>query len=309
MKIAFLFAGQGAQYPEMGKQLYDAYPQAKAVFDEISTIIDVKQLCFHTSKEELQDTRNAQPAIFAHSMAAAAVLSSYGIEANVCAGLSLGEYSALCYAKSFSIKDGASILCQRANLMAQSLQEGATAMYAILMLEKEKVLQACKEVSHFGVCEIANYNCPGQIVITGEKQAVEEGAKHCLELGARRVLPLAVSGAFHSSLLKPQASELVKVLTNFSLKTPSIPVYHNLTGTCESGDLVDILSKQLCSSVQFEKTIMQMLADGVDTFIEIGPGNTLSGFVKKCAKKQAVIILHVEDVESLQACVEAVKGK
>lgn len=309
MKIAFLFAGQGAQYPEMGKQLYDAYPQAKAVFDEIATIIDVKQLCFHTSKEELQDTRNAQPAIFAHSMVAATVLSSYGIEADVCAGLSLGEYSALCYAKSFSLKDGASMLCQRANLMAQSLKEGTTAMYAILMLEKEKVLQACNEVSYFGVCEIANYNCPGQIVITGEKQAVEEGAKRCLELGARKALPLAVSGAFHSSLLKPQANELVNVLKQYPLTAPSIPVYHNTTGTCEQGNLVEILSKQLCSSVQFEKTIMQMLADGVDTFIEIGPGNTLSGFVKKCAKKQVVNILHVEDVESLQACVEAVKGK
>lgn len=309
MKIAFLFAGQGAQYPKMGKQLYEVFPQAKAVFDEISTVVDVKQLCFHTNKEELQDTRNAQPAIFAHSMAVASILSSYGIKADVCAGLSLGEYSALCYANSFSIKDGASILCQRAQLMAQSLQKDMTAMYAVLMLEEQKVLQACKEVSQFGICEIANYNCPGQIVITGEKQAVEAGAKRCLELGARRVLPLAVSGAFHSSLLKPQADALAKVLMKYEIKAPNIPVYHNLTGTCAQDNFIDILSKQLCSSVQFEKTILNMLDDGIDTFIEIGPGKTLSGFVKKCAGKKKVTILHVEDVESLHTCIEAVKGK
>lgn len=308
MKVAFLFAGQGAQYPGMGKTLYEAYPQAKAVFDEIASVVDVKQLCFHASKEELQDTRNAQPCIFAHSMAVAAVLSSHGIRADVCAGLSLGEYSALCYANTFSIVDGARILCERAKLMAASLQEGTTAMYAILMLEKEKVLQACEDVSHLGICEIANYNCPGQIVITGEKQAVEAGAKRCMELGARRALPLAVSGAFHSSLLQPQAKALQEVLKAYTLQTPNIPVYHNLTGKQEQDDLVEILGKQLCSSVQFEGTIMNMLADGVDTFIEIGPGSTLSGFVKKCVKSQDVKILHVEDKQSLQTCVEALKG-
>lgn len=178
MKTAFLFSGQGAQYPGMGKDLYENYDSAKAVFDSIATDFDVKTLCFEGSKEQLDDTQYTQVAIFAHAMAAAAVLQENGIHADVTAGLSLGEYSALCYADCFSVQAGAEILRERGKLMANALPSGTSAMAAVLMLDKEAILNACEAVQDIGVCEIANYNCPGQIVITGEKAAVEACGKN-----------------------------------------------------------------------------------------------------------------------------------
>lgn len=228
MKTAFLFSGQGAQYPGMGKDLYENYDSAKAVFDSIATDFDVKTLCFEGSKEQLDDTQYTQVAIFAHAMAAAAVLQENGIHADVTAGLSLGEYSALCYADCFSVQAGAEILRERGKLMANALPSGTSAMAAVLMLDKEAILNACEAVQDIGVCEIANYNCPGQIVITGEKAAVEACGKKCLEAGARRVIPLQVSGAFHSSLLQEAGKQLHQVLSAYELKTPRIPVLHNL---------------------------------------------------------------------------------
>lgn len=308
MKIAFLFSGQGAQYPGMGKELYDNYTCAKNVFDSIETDFDVKKLCFEGPAEQLNDTQYTQVAIFAHSMAAAAVLEEQGVHADVCAGLSLGEYSALCYAKSFSIKDGANILRERGKLMANALPKGTTSMAAVLMLDEAAILEACKEVAEIGVCEIANYNCPGQIVITGEKAAVEACGEKCLEKGARRVIPLQVSGAFHSSLLKEAGNQLHAELEKYELKTAKIPVLHNLNADVADKALIDMLSDQISHSVRLEETIKKMLADGVDTFVEVGPGKAVSGFVKKCAKGHDVKILHVEDVASLNETLAYVKG-
>lgn len=308
MKTAFLFSGQGAQHPGMGKDLYDNYAIVRAIFDSSTLDFDVKQLCFEGPKETLDDTQYAQPAIFLHSMACATLLRSFGVEADVCAGLSLGEYSALCYANAFSIEDGTKIVAQRGKIMANALPSGISSMAAILMLEEAKILQACEEVKALGVCEIANYNCPGQIVITGHKAAVEAASKRCLELGARRVIPLQVSGAFHSSLLLDAAKELRKVLAQYNIKQPSIPVYHNISGKPEKTDLNTILSKQIAHSVYFAQTIEHMLEDGVDTFIEVGPGKAVSGFVKKCCKGHDVKILHVEDEASLKECLNALKG-
>ena len=308
MKTAFLFSGQGAQYPGMGKELYEQYDVAKQVFDQIQVDFDVKQLCFEGPQEMLADTQYTQVAIFAHSMAAAAVLTQHVVHADVCAGLSLGEYGALCYGEAFSINVGANILRERGKLMANALPQGTSAMSAVLMLGKEEILDACASVASIGVCEIANYNCPGQIVITGDKEAVKACGEACIEKGARKVIPLQVSGAFHSSLLQEAGKQLHDVLTNYELKTPTLPVYHNLTGTLDSSPLIDLLSKQICNSVMLEQTIMNMLADGVDTFIEVGPGKAISGFVKKCAKGHDVNILHVEDQASLQECINAWKG-
>lgn len=308
MKIAFLFSGQGAQYPGMGKELYDHYACAKDVFDNIETDFDVKKLCFEGPSEQLNDTQYTQVAIFAHSMAAAAVLEEQGVHADMCAGLSLGEYSALCYAKSFSIKDGANILRERGKLMAHALPEGTSSMAAVLMLDEAAILEACKEVEKIGVCEIANYNCPGQIVITGEKAAVEACGEKCLEKGARRVIPLQVSGAFHSSLLKEAGNQLHTELEKYELKTPEIPVLHNLNANVADKALIDMLSDQISHSVRLEETIKKMLADGIDTFIEVGPGKAVSGFVKKCAKGYDVKIHHVEDVASLNETLAYVKG-
>ena len=305
MKTAFLFSGQGAQYPGMGKDLYENYDSAKAVFDSIATDFDVKTLCFEGPKEQLDDTQYAQVAIFAHAMAAAAVLQENGIHADVTAGLSLGEYSALCYADCFSVQAGAEILRERGKLMANALPSGTSAMAAVLMLDKEAILNACEAVQEIGVCEIANYNCPGQIVITGEKAAVEACGKKCL---ARRVIPLQVSGAFHSSLLQEAGKQLHQVLSAYELKTPRIPVLHNLTAGVADRPLIDLLSEQISHSVLLEDTIRNMLADGVDTFIEVGPGKAVSGFVKKCAKGMDVNILHVEDAASLAETLDYMKG-
>lgn len=308
MKTAFLFAGQGAQTPGMGKEIYETDPLAKAVFDSVELDVDIKDLCFQGPKEKLDDTQYAQPAIFVTSMALAKVLHEYGIQADVVAGLSLGEYAALCYAKAFSISDGAKIVRERGKIMANALPAGTSSMYAILMLDEASILEACEEVKSIGVCEIANYNCPGQIVITGEKAAVDKAKDLCIEKGARRAVPLAVSGAFHSSLLNDAAIKLHDVLSNYDLKKPSIPVYHNISGNIENQPLIDILSKQIAHSVYFEQTIANMLGDGVDTFIEVGPGKTISGFVKKCCKGHDVKILHIEDMTTLKECVEALKG-
>ena len=267
-----------------------------------------KIYAFRVLKKKLDDTQYAQPAIFVTSMALAKVLHEYGIQADVVAGLSLGEYAALCYAKAFSISDGAKIVRERGKIMANALPAGTSSMYAILMLDEVSILEACEEVKSIGVCEIANYNCPGQIVITGEKAAVDKAKDLCIEKGARRAVPLAVSGAFHSSLLNDAAIKLHDVLSNYDLKKPSIPVYHNISGNIEDQPLIDILSKQIAHSVYFEQTIANMLGDGVDTFIEVGPGKTISGFVKKCCKGHDVKILHVEDMTTLKECVEALKG-
>ena len=289
MKTAFLFSGQGAQYPGMGKDLYENYDSAKAVFDSIATDFDVKTLCFEGPKEQLDDTQYAQVAIFAHAMAAAAVLQENGIHADVTAGLSLGEYSALCYADCFSVQAGAEILRERGKLMANALPSETSAMAAVLMLDKEAILNACEAVQEIGVCEIANYNCPGQIVITGEKAAVE-------------------ACAFHSSLLQEAGKQLHQVLSAYELKTPRIPVLHNLTARIADRPLIDLLSEQISHSVLLEDTIRNMLADGVDTFIEVGPGKAVSGFVKKCAKGMDVNILHVEDAASLAETLDYMKG-
>ncbi|MGX8852563.1 ACP S-malonyltransferase [Amedibacillus sp. YH-ame10] len=308
MKTAFLFSGQGAQYPGMGKELYENYASAKAVFDSINVDFDLKNLCFEGEGDVLNDTQYTQACIFAVSMAAAQVLKEQGIEADVAAGLSLGEYGALSYGGVFSIEEGAQILRERGKLMANALPAGTSAMSAVLMLDKDSILQACASVKEIGICEIANYNCPGQIVITGEKAAVEACGKKCEELGARRVIPLQVSGAFHCSLLNEAGKQLHDVLSKYELKKASIPVYNNISGKVENGPLIDVLAKQICSSVMLEDTIMNMLADGVDTFIEVGPGKAVSGFVKKCAKGVDVKILHVEDIASLNECVDALKG-
>ena len=307
MKTAFLFSGQGAQYPGMGKELYEQYACAKEVFDSVNVDFDLKSVCFDGPAEMLNDTQYAQACIFVMSMACAAVLREHKIIPDVCAGLSLGEYSALSFGGAFDVNSGAKIVRERGLLMANALPYGTSAMAAVLMLDEASIKEACAEVSSIGICEIANYNCPGQIVITGEKAAVEAAGAKCVEKGARRVIPLQVSGAFHSSLLTEAGEQLRSVLSQYDIKASNIPVYNNISGKVEEGALIDILSKQISSSVYFEQTIKNMLNDGVTTFIEVGPGKAVSGFVKKCSKGMDVKILHVEDMKSLHETIEAMK--
>ena len=307
MKTAFLFSGQGAQHPGMGKDLYDNYAIVRAIFDSSTLDFDVKQLCFEGPKETLDDTQYAQPAIFLHSMACATLLRSFGVEADVCAGLSLGEYSALCYANAFSIEDGTKIVAQRGKIMANALPSGISSMAAILMLEEAKILQACEEVKALGVCEIANYNCPGQIVIGGEVAAVDKAAEVALELKAKRVVPLNVSGPFHTSLLEPASKKLAEKLNQVSFGNMNIPVVFNTTAKELQPDetISGLLTKQIMSSVYLEDSIRYMIDRGIDTFLEIGPGKVLSGFIKKISKD--VSIYQVEDVASLTKTLESIK--
>ena len=287
MKTAFLFSGQGAQYPGMGKDLYENYDSAKAVFDSIATDFDVKTLCFEGSKEQLDDTQYTQVAIFAHAMAAAAVLQENGIHADVTAGLSLGEYSALCYADCFSVQAGAEILRERGKLMANALPSGTSAMAAVLMLDKEAILNACEAVQDIGVCEIANYNCPGQLVISGSVPGIDAACEKMLAAGAKRALKLKVGGAFHSPLMEPARAELAAAIEATPIHKPSCPVYQNVSTkgeTCPETIKTNLIA-QLTAPVRWTQSVQNMIADGADHFIELGPGAVLQGLVKKINKE------------------------
>ena len=267
-----------------------------------------KKLCFEGPQESLNDTAYAQSSIVAASLTILEAIKIKGIQGDVCAGLSLGEYSALCYAGAMDAQSAIDIVRQRGILMANALPAGTTGMSAVLGLSAEKIEEVCKEIQSKGlVLEIANYNCPGQIVVTGQKEALEKAEALLMEKGARRVLPLTVSGAFHSSLLQDASLELEKVLQQSKLSLPKLSVYHNISGDKETvnstKDLIEILKQQICHSVRFEQTIRNMIRDGVDTFVEIGPGKTLSGFVRKVDR--SVKVYTINTVKDLEGMVEA----
>lgn len=308
MTTAFLFAGQGSQIVGTAKDFYDHCPESRKLMDSLTCDYDIKKLCFEGPQESLNDTAYAQSSIVAASLTILEAIKTKGIQGDVCAGLSLGEYSALCYAGAMDAQSAIDIVRQRGILMANALPAGTTGMSAVLGLSAEKIEEVCKEIQSKGlVLEIANYNCPGQIVVTGQKEALEKAEALLMEKGARRVLPLTVSGAFHSSLLQDASLELEKVLQQSKLSLPKIPVYHNISGDKETvnstEDLIEILKQQICHSVRFEQTIRNMICDGVDTFVEIGPGKTLSGFVHKVDR--SVKVYTINTVKDLEGMVEA----
>ena len=245
MKIGFLFAGQGSQHPGMGKDFYERYEAARRLYDSIDIDIPVKELCFAGTQEQLNDTAIAQPCILATSSAIAAVLSEKGIRADVAAGLSLGEYSALAYAGVFTPQEGAKLVRQRGKIMAAALPEGTSGMAAVLNTEESVIAEVCAEVKEIGVCEIANYNCPGQIVISGQKEVVAAASEKLKARGARRVIPLQVSGAFHTSLLDEASVQLREVLDTYVFEQARIPVINNVSGKAETRDLREVLQEQI----------------------------------------------------------------
>ena len=304
MKIGFLFAGQGSQHPGMGKDFYEQYDAARRLYDSIDIDIPVKELCFNGTQEQLNDTAVAQPCILATSSAIAAVLSEKGIHADVAAGLSLGEYSALAYAGVFTPQEGAKLVRQRGKIMAAALPEGTSGMAAVLNTEESVIAEVCAEVKEIGVCEIANYNCPGQIVISGQKEAVAAASEKLKARGARRVIPLQVSGAFHTSLLNEASVQLREVLDTYAFGEEEIPVINNVSGKVETRDLREVLQDQICHSVHFTQSLQAMIDMGVELFIEIGPGHALSGFVRKTTKE--VPVYHIDTTEDLEKVLKEV---
>ena len=304
MKIGFLFAGQGSQHPGMGKDFYEQYDAARRLYDSIDIDIPVKELCFNGTQEQLNDTAVAQPCILATSSAIAAVLSEKGIHADVAAGLSLGEYSALAYAGVFTPQEGAKLVRQRGKIMAAALPEGTSGMAAVLNTEESVIAEVCAEVKEIGVCEIANYNCPGQIVISGQKEAVAAASEKLKARGARRVIPLQVSGAFHTSLLNEASVQLREVLDTYAFGEEEIPVINNVSGKVETRDLREVLQEQICHSVHFTQSLQAMIDMGVELFIEIGPGHALRGFVRKTTKE--VPVYHIDTTEDLEKVLKEV---
>ncbi len=276
MKIAFCFAGQGAQYIGMGKDFYENLELVKKIYDAFP---EIKDLCFNEN-ELLNQTAYAQKAMLLTSYAIANALKEKGIVPEFACGLSLGEYSALAFANAWKIEDAIEIISNRGRIMQNALPLGTTKMAAIIGLDRNTILETLKKVDT-GVVEIANYNCPGQIVITGTNEAVDKACALLLEAKARRAIPLNVSGAFHSSLLNNASVELKEVLDRFVPAKPTYRIVYNVSGKEETRPLNDILKDQICHSVYFEDSVKYLLEQGVDTFVEIGPGKALTGFIRK----------------------------
>jgi [acyl-carrier-protein] S-malonyltransferase len=305
-KIAFLFSGQGAQYVGMGKDLYENNVQARAVFASADQELNkpLSELCFYGPKEELDLTENTQPAILTVSIAAYRALAAAGIRPDLAAGLSLGEYSALVCSGVLALEEAVKLVRKRGRYMQEAVPRGVGGMAAILGLETEKIEEACRAVRSQGIVQIANYNCPGQTVISGIKEALEAACRRAAELGAKRIIPLEVSGPFHTELLEPAAKKLSEELAKITWHTPQVPVLSNVTAEVmtDAPQIAGLLTRQVKSPVLWEKTVRQMLESGVDTFVEIGPGSALRGFVRKIERKAN--LLNVEDMASLQATVK-----
>lgn len=305
MKVAFIFSGQGAQHSGMGKELYDNFAVCKEVFDKADNALGFKisELCFGEN-EDLNKTEFTQPAILTMSTAVAKLMEEKGLKADYVAGLSLGEYSALVESGVLDFEEAVQLVRKRGRFMTEAVPAGEGAMAAVLNLSAELIEEACKEASDAGRVMIANYNCPGQIAIAGDKAAVEKAETLVMEKGAKRAVRLNVSGPFHTSLLKPASDKLNAELQNVKINDMKIPVLTNLTGDLikDKNDIIDILTKQVMNPVKWEQTINRLIELGVDTFVELGPGKTLSSFVKKISKE--VTVFNIEDLKTLDKAME-----
>lgn len=311
MKLAFLYAGQGSQKVGMGKDIYEEYPQVRHFFDNESAGFDIKKLCFDSPIELLSQTRYTQASMAAFAGAVTQLLYENDIRPDYLAGLSLGEYSALYASGAIDEDTLLDLLAFRGKVMEDCSAGKDTKMAAILGLEDEKVARAVERAANegLGVVACANFNCPGQIVIGGETGAVDLAMKLCKEFGAKRCAALNVSGPFHTPLMNKASLELKERFKKVKFSDMTIPIIFNVTGhPIEEGQTVPgLLEDQVKSPVLFEKSIRYILAQGVETIVEIGPGKTIAGFVKKIDKN--IRLYSVEDNESIDTVINQIRGE
>ncbi len=312
-RIAFIFPGQGSQKVGMGKDLIEKYAEAKILWEKASKVLEedgvnLSQLCFQGPEEELENTTNAQPAILTVSVILFKLMEKYNIRPLVMAGHSLGEYSALVASSSLKFEEAVRLVRKRGEYMLQATPLGSGSMSAILGLEEEKIIKLCQEVAAWGVVEVANYNSPAQIVVSGETKPLEKLTELAKEKGARKVIPLKVSAPFHSSLMESAKENLAHYLERVHFADPQIPVICNLNADyVKNREEVKLaLIEQMTHPVRWVDTIKKMNAEGIDYFIEIGPGKVLGGLVKQILPQAK--IFHVFDAISLEEAVEKIKG-
>lgn len=303
MKRAFLFPGQGAQVVGMGKDIYEKYEEARKIYDEASKIsgIDVKKICFEGPEEELNKTENTQIAILTTSLAILEVLKTHGIEADIATGLSLGEYGALIYAGMISFEDGIRLIKKRGYYMGNMLPNEEYSMAAIIGLDSSEIEKICKEISDTGKFIVpANYNCNVQTAISGESSAIDEAIEKLKEAGAKRAIKLKTSGPFHTIKLERAKEAYSKELQNVDFKLGNVKVIKNIDGAFYNANdnIKEILSNHIISPVRFDKAIQLMRDENVEEYVEIGPGKTLTGFVKK--EDREAKTFNINNLETLE---------
>ena len=308
MKLAILYAGQGSQHPGMGKDLYEAYPAFRAAFDAAALDFDLHSVCFEDPDGVLNQTEYTQPCMVAFACGVTAVLAQQGVKPAYVAGLSLGEYSALEAAGVFTAKQAIELAAYRGKAMADAASGIDCGMTAVLNLDRVPLAECCEQASALGCVQICNYNCPGQLVIGGEKAAVDKAAALAKEAGARRCIPLKVSGPFHTRLMAPAGDALAERFRTVEFREPQIPVIFNCLGAerPDGAAIPELLVRQVQSSVYMEDSLRRMAAIGLDALVEIGPGKALSGFVKKTVPELPVYA--VETAAELEQLTETLKG-
>lgn len=311
-KKALLFPGQGAQYVGMGEELASKYSEAKKIYNTADEVLGFKisDICFNGPQEELKKTSFTQPAVLTTSIACHKVFSENGsIEPDFVSGHSLGEYTALVIAGSLKFEEAVELVYKRGKFMEEASSNGKGCMTAILGLEIDTVKKICLESSNFGVVEPVNLNCPGQVVIAGEKEAVKDAAQRAIENGAKKALDLGVSGPFHSSLMYSAASKLAKELDKVNFNDPEVPVVLNWSGeiALSSEEIKQGLVEQIKSPVLWDSCVRKLLEEDVDTFLELGPGKVLSGLMKNI--KRGVNIYNVENIYSLNSTIYELEEK